>query len=586
MNCRFWPPAVGALLVAACVQGPSVPDGAVLLDEEVTLARGPNVDSAQREFEVQGGSVVVALVDEQLTDIKLQLAVDDSSGKTPVSVEVENNLRGAGVEIAAATVLRGSRIRVTLTGQHDATKPGHVRLRLRRFDADAKQSKLAAVLEGFRAWSAATNADYRVDAITGSALADMDRAIERLESAQGDAALAAQARLIKSNMFYYFHVDWREARAEAQRAAAAFRSMPAPDRLGEARAQFAEARALVKISANSKSVDPTAGEAAKLARESLTTLGSATSVFGPVERAGAIGALGHIDFGTAMLDAAEKRFEESRAMYEAAGYSAGELEMRCNLAAVPLERGQWRVAAEAFVELLPELDKISNPELRAMMYLGAARGQSFSGRTDQAAENQLKALALAREYKLRAQEASALHGLAHVYQNRGDTLQARAFFAEVLRIARDGDDVMEYVWALASAGTVARDDGDFARAIEMHKEAVSRASNPIGLVRTLRELGQDYYFARDYPAAIVEFRKSLAVDLHDPTHHAYSDVKRNLAQALIDNGERTPATFKEAAKLLDETLQSSLRVSDKQGVLGAHRVRAQLFAEQGKPAEA
>ena len=119
---------------------------------------------------------------------------------------------------------------------------------------------------------------------------------------------------------------------------------------------------------------------------------------------------------------------------------------------VPLERGQWRVAAQAFVELLPELDKIANPELRAMMYLGAARGQSFSGRTDQAAENQLKALALAREYKLRAQEASALHGLAHVYQNRGDTLQARAFFAEVLRIARDGDDVMEYVWALASAG--------------------------------------------------------------------------------------------------------------------------------------
>ena len=31
-------------------------------------------------------------------------------------------------------------------------------------------------------------------------------------------------------------------------------------------------------------------------------------------------------------------------------------------------------AALAFEALLPELDKISNPELRAMMYLGAARG--------------------------------------------------------------------------------------------------------------------------------------------------------------------------------------------------------------------
>ncbi len=63
-----------------------------------------------------------------------------------MSVEVENNLRGAGMEVAAVTALRGSRIRVTLTGQQDATTPGHVRLRLRRFDANAKQSKFAASL--------------------------------------------------------------------------------------------------------------------------------------------------------------------------------------------------------------------------------------------------------------------------------------------------------------------------------------------------------------------------------------------------------------------------------------------------------
>src|SRR4030095_9034583 len=221
-----------------------------------------------------------------------------------------------------------------------------------------------------------------------------------------------------------------------------------------------------------------------------------------------------------------------------------------------------------------------------MMYLGAARGQSFSGHTDQAAEYQLKALAIAREYKLRSTEASALHGLAHVYQNRGDSIQAKAFFSEVLRISRDGDDVMEYVWALASAGMVARADGAYERAIEMHKEAVSRATNPIGRVRTLRELGQDYHAARDYPAAIAEYRKSLAVDLHDPTHHAYSDVKRNLAQALIESENPTPAYLGEAAKLLNESLQRCEQVGDKQGVIGAHRVRAQLFAAQRKPAEA
>ena len=585
MKCDFWPPVLGVLLLAACAPGSSIPDGAVLLDEDVSLARGANVDSAQREFDVDGGSVVVALVDEQLTDVKLQLAVVDSSGKALSPVEVENNLRGTGFEVAALTVLRDSHVRVTLIGEQDAKKPGHVQLRLRRYDA-GKDSKFATSREAFRAWSVATTSSYRVDAIRNSALADIDCAITGLERSEGNAELAAQARLIKANMLRYFHVDWQEARAEAQRAASAFGALPTPDRLGEARAQYAEALALMKISIDRKSVNPTAEEAAKLAREMLTALSEDSSAFGPIERATVIGALGQVDFGATLLDDAVKRYEDARTRFEAAGYSAGEREMRCDLAMVLLERGQWRDAALAFEALLPEIDRIANPELRAMMYLGAARGQSFSNHTDQAAENQLKALALAREYKLRAQEASALHGLAHVYQNRGDTIQAKAFFAEVLRLARDGDDVMEYVWALASAGMVARADGDYDRAIEMHKEAVSRASNPIGRVRTLRELGQDYYAARDYPAAIAEFRKSLAVDLHDPTHHAYSDVKRNLAQALVESDRPTPAYFKEADKLLAESLKRCEQVGDKQGVIGAHRVKAQLLAEQRKPAEA
>jgi CHAT domain-containing protein len=584
MNRRFWLPAVGAIFLLSCSSGPSTPDGAALFDEEVSLVRGPHVDSAQREIEVEGGSVVVATVEEQLTDIKLKLTVIDGGAKSPAPIEVENNLRGAGMEVAALAIPRGSRIRITLTGPQDASSPGRVRLRLQRFDGD--KTRFAAALAAFRSWSAATNSTFRVDTIMSSALADMDSAIASLESAQGHAALAAQARLVKSNMLNYFHLDAHEARAESQRAARAFSALTTPDRLGEARAQFQEAHALMQISIDRKAVNPNAEEAVRLAREILTSLNAATSAFGPVERAGVVGATGQLDYSTVMLDDAEKRFEEARGMYEAAGYDAGELEMRCNLATVPLERGRWRDAALAFEALLPELDKVVNPEQRATMYLGAARGQSFSGGTDRAVEYQLKALALAREYKLRAKEAGALHGLAHVYQNRGDPLQARAFFAEVLRITRDGNDVMAYVWALASAGAVAREDGDYARAIEMHKEAVSHASNPIGRVRTLRELGQDYYSARDYPAAIVEYRKSLAVDLHDPRHHAYSDVKRNLAQALIESEDRSPAAFKEATKLLDESLQSSIRSGDKMSVIGAHRVTAQLLAAQNKPAAA
>ena len=283
MKGRFWPPAVGVLLLAACAPGSSIPDGEVFLDEEVSLVRGPDVDSAQREFDVEGNSVVVALVDEKLTDIRLQLAIIDPGGKASAPIEVENNLRGAGMEVAALTALRDSHIRVTLTGQQDAKTPGHVRLRLRRFDAD-KHSKFLNSREALRAWSIATTASYRADDIRKSGVSDIDRAISGLASPAGDATLEAQARLIKAHMLRYFHVDWRESRAEARRAVAAFRALPTPDRLGEARAQYAEALSLMKISVDRKSVDPTAEEAAKLARETLTALSADTSAFDAIER--------------------------------------------------------------------------------------------------------------------------------------------------------------------------------------------------------------------------------------------------------------------------------------------------------------
>ena len=328
MKRGFWLPAVGAIFVVSCTSGPTTPDGAVLFDEEISLVRGSHVDSAQREIKVERGSVIVALVDEQLPDVKVSLEVIDSGAKTPAPIEVENNLRGAGIEVASLAASRDSRIRVTLTGAQDAKTPGHVRLRLRRFDAET--NNFAPSLAAFKSWSAATNSSYRVDTIETSALADMDRAIAALESAQGDAALAAQARLVKSNMLNYFHLDPRDARAEAQRAAHGFSTLPTPDRLGEARANYQEALALMQISIDRKSVNPTADEAIQLAREALTSLSAASSVFGAVERAGAVGAMGHLDFSTVMLDDAEKRFEEARTIYQDAGYSAGELEMRCN----------------------------------------------------------------------------------------------------------------------------------------------------------------------------------------------------------------------------------------------------------------
>ena len=76
---RYLDPALLERLRTYQLSARSVVDGTTL-GQHRSPVRGASVDSAQREFEVQGDSVVVALVDEQLTDIKLQLEILDSEG--------------------------------------------------------------------------------------------------------------------------------------------------------------------------------------------------------------------------------------------------------------------------------------------------------------------------------------------------------------------------------------------------------------------------------------------------------------------------------------------------------------------------
>lgn len=584
MDARRYLPVLGIYLLASCVRQDSTPDGALLLDEEVTLVRGASGDSAVREITVDGNSVIVALVDEQLTDVKVKLAVAGGRDKIPAT-QVENNLGGAGVEIAALRVPRGARAAVTLTSAPDAKQSGHVRLRIRRFDHEPKDPKHAAQLEAFRAWSSATNASHRAGAIKESGLADIDRAIASLGTTQGDAALAAQARLVKANMFYFFRIDERESRAEAQRAAAAFRALPEPDALGEARAKYVEALALTEISGDA-SVNPTSQEATQLARDLLTELGAPTSAFGPVERARAIASQGHIDVEAGFTDDGKKRYETAQAIYLAEGFEAGVRDMNFSLAVVLLNVGRFRDSALAFDPLIPEVGKITNPDRRAAMYIHAARARVFSGRSDEAQELLHDALELAREYNLRSQESAALQGLGNFYLYRGDTLSAGKLYDEVLKITRAQGDTVGINAGLQSAGYVARVEGDYARAIEMHKEGVQIATTPVAEMRTMRELGMDYLFAGDYPAAIAQFRGGLAVKLQDPRHHAYSDLKRNLVEALLANGDITRANRKEADRLLAESTESSIRVGDKLSEIGGHRVNGQLLATLGYPAEA
>jgi CHAT domain-containing protein len=581
MSSKKWVVALGALSLAACAPKSVTPNGAVILDETVTLSRGAKEDSAQREFVVDSKALLVAIVDENLADVRVTLS-PVSSFRTPArSVEVENNLGGLGPEIAALEVPRG-RVVVALSGPQTGTRAGQVRVRILQYEHGAvRDPRFRDHLDGMLAWSAATHAAFRGDTVKAEGLPHIDRAIASLERSPADASLAAQARLVRANLLQYFDLDWREARAEALRAARAFATLPRPDEIGVARAWQVEATALHGMSLDLSLKNPTSAEATAQAREILGRLTAEHSPLGPVERARALATLGNIDLNATKLDDAKSSFEKAKALFDATGYESGSIEMQACLALVLAEWGRRFEAAQEFAKVVPHVDRIVNVGKRIDVLNNAAAAESFSGLTDAALEHLHMSRALAHEYRLPRSESRSLQILGYLYFYRGDTLQAKTLLAESLRIARLQQDTMVLVGSLQAGGVVARYDGDIDYAIELHQEGVARSSNPIFRMRTQRHLALNYIAAGRYEDAIRELRGSLAVELPDQNHYAYSDVRRDLAEMLIAHGDGSKATLAEAEWLANRAMQQSTGVKDRLGQIGAHRVLAMLQASKG-----
>src|SRR3954470_3752116 len=140
------------IALCACTSDQKTPDELVLLDESMSLSRAPSAHIATREVAVDSDSIIVASVEEELADVHVRLE-RVGSGAEP-AVQVENNLGGAGTEIATLSAAGSSCIRITIEGRPDAAVPGHVRLRVTRFRVRDRGDRPYAVrLAGYEAWS-------------------------------------------------------------------------------------------------------------------------------------------------------------------------------------------------------------------------------------------------------------------------------------------------------------------------------------------------------------------------------------------------------------------------------------------------
>jgi CHAT domain-containing protein len=586
---RALPLLAAVSLTVSAADERSSSHGLVVFDAAVALTRGVKGDTASVEIKVRPGATVLVTVQENGNDVKLALdALAPDRTTLGVPVEVENNLQGEALELALSAAYGTDRLLVTLAAPPDTARAGTVWLRVTEFDRRAAEEPgNQARLTAFRAWTLATRADLTAQAATDEALPEIGQAIAIFEGRLArDAALAAMARLIRARILYYHELNPREARAEARRAASAFAARAAPDRLNAARARRLEAAALQEIALNSSAEDPTAAEADAEARRLFQELVADDSPLDLVGRARARNLLGLQDLNALAWAAARPHFEAALADYRASGNRTGARQTLRNLALLENSHGDYQRAAAAYDTLLKDKDAVTDPDEHATLLINAATSYTNAGRMDDALVQYRQAIDFTRRKDLGPPKGRALHGLGALYWKMGDSTQAESFFTEALRVRRDLVDNAGMFESLHANGTLAREAGDLVTALAMHREAQTRAPNPVSLMRAKLDLANDLASAADLPGAIKECREALAVKLEYANHPTRSEVKLALADFLARSRHLNDAFATEAAQLGEQALREALTAVDAPLEIAARRVLAELLISKQDNARA
>jgi hypothetical protein len=113
-------------------------------------------------------------------------------------------------------------------------------------------------------------------------------------------------------------------------------------------------------------------------------------------------------------------------------------------------------------------------------------------------------------------------------------------FTQALKIARTFDNEYGLSSNLQTVGMMARREGDYATAIALHKEAIPATPTPFHRIRAAARPRSRLRRRRRLPGGDRAIRAALAIKLPDPRHHIFTDIKRDLAETLLEHGDRSP----------------------------------------------
>ena len=573
--------ALALLTLASCAQRAEKPvDGVVVLDEEIQLQRGEKRDAAHRELRVDSDSTFVAFVHEEDCDVTLKLEAPGEAAADPRSARVNNSMYGESLELATREFRAGSRLVLQIDSGQDFDTPCHSRLRLLRYDkAMRSDPRVAARLAALSAWASATWADRTTQDTRATGLADMKRALEQLESAQGDRWLAAWARLVRADLAYFPQIDFQQSVHDARQALAAFDELH--DARNAARSRYAIASSLIEIAADAKSINPTAKEAD---HEAAILLGGLATdpALSALQRARAVNFLGVRAFNTDRSREAQRWFGQALDAFRALGDRQGRQMALANLGALAAQDGDFQIATRYFDELVPQLDQVALPTSRVIYLLNAGLADVGAGYVDRAITRLTRALEENRALHEPLQDARVMHALGYAYWVRGDLGQASTLIGKALRLQRTLNDPRVLGYNLRTAGYLARAAGRIDEALQFHQEALSLAVAAHQRLRIMLDLARDYAAIPDYARAIDTCRNALALPVDNPDFYKRFEIQLELGDLLLKRHSDDIAAIAEAESLVRKPLEAAVRRSDINLELAARGLRAKLFAARGK----
>ena len=570
------------LAIASCTSSDSasVP-GVVVLDQDLPLIRGENLDTAQREFMVEADSTFAAFVQEDDCDVVVRLEVLRAA-RPVAGVAVDNLFVGQGLEVAALDASSGSRLMLRIEGRQESDTPCHVKIRLLRYAANSGiEPRLAAL----RAWTSATRYEGTVEELQSRGMSNLQVAHDFFSSAKGkgDAELGAWALLVRSWLCNLRGVEVAQAAADAARAASEFAALGQARNV--ARSRMARYAVLMDIATDKSAKSPSAEEALHEVETGLPPLVRDPSL-SVRERARVYNFLGIHAFNFGNMDEAMARYRQALSLFESVHDRRGALTMKSNLGVSLAELGDYQLATKYFDDVIAGMDIVSSADTRVLYLVNAARADINAGRIDRAIERLQLAERLNSEGGLTRYEAMILHAQGLAYWERGDVNQAAAFFKEALRLRRERKD--DTAWLLASlryAGVIEREAGRIDAAIGLHREAVDLSYSAEMRLRSLLDLAYDYAAIPDYRRAIATAREALALTMPTPEHSKRYETMLALGEFLLEQPRPSAEAVEEAQSLADGPLEVAVRHGDPAMEIAARHLLASALAARGKTEE-